>query len=114
MVEVVSYLKQHLSDNSMVELMRKQLEKDFYGATFQEVVFDGTTVEDLVMQVHQEIQRIVTTDASKFSNLLYRIDVSEASVDALKGLPIEEYWEQITFLILKREWQKVWIRNTLG
>lgn len=98
----------------MVELMRKQLEKDFYGATFQEVVFDGASVEDLVLQVRQEIQRIVMTDASKFSNLLYRVDVSEASVDALKGLPIEEYWEQITFLIFKREWQKVWIRNTLG
>lgn len=98
----------------MVDLMRKQLEKDFYGATFQEVVFDGASVEDLVLQVHQEIQRIVMTDASKFSNLLYRVDVSEASVDALKGLPIEEYWEQITFLIFKREWQKVWIRNTLG
>ncbi len=113
MSEVVTYLNDKLSDFNLLEAMRRQLEKDFYSATFSEVSFDGVTVEELVDQVHQEINRIVSTDVSKFSNLLYRVDVSEASVDALKGLPVEEYWEQLTFLILKREWQKVWIRNTL-
>lgn len=113
MSEVVIYLNDKLSKFNLLEAMRRQLEKDFYSATFIEVSFDGVTVEELVNQVHQEINRIVSTDVSKFSNLLYRVDVSEASVDALKGLPVEEYWEQLTFLILKREWQKVWIRNTL-
>lgn len=113
MSEVVTYLNDKLSDFNLLDAMRRQLEKDFYSATFIEVSFDGLTIEELVNQVHQEINRIVSTDVSKFSNLLYRVDVSEASVDALKGLSIDVYWEQITFLILKREWQKVWIRNTL-
>lgn len=114
MNEIVAYLNTKIVDVDLLTLLRKQLEKDFYSATFCEVSFDAPTVEGLVEQVHQEIYRIVSTDVSKFSNLLYRVDVSEVSVDALKGLPLEEYWEQITFSILKREWLKVWIRNTLG
>lgn len=113
MIQIVTYLNDKLASQNLLTQMRKQLEKDFYNASFVEVSFDGASAQELVMQVHTEILRIVSTDVSKFSSLLYRVDVKETSVNALEGLPLEEYWQQITFLILQREWQKVSIRNTL-
>jgi len=44
-------------------------------------------------------------------NLLYIIDVPENNVKELDGSDAVELSEQISFLILKREWMKVWFRN---
>ncbi len=107
-LELVSENHQDL----FLQLIR-QLEKDFHSATFEVVSFEVATANELILNVQEELYKIITTDASKFSNLLYRVDVSEASVVALKGLSVEEYLNQMSFLILKREWLKVWIRNKL-
>jgi hypothetical protein len=37
--------------------------------------------------------------------------VPEKEIKALNGGDIAELSEQVAFLILKREWQKVWFRN---
>jgi hypothetical protein len=46
-------------------------------------------------------------------NLLYIIDVSEEEVKKLDGSDISILSGQVSFLILKREWQKVWFRSKL-
>ena len=56
----------------------------------------------------------VTLISEKFSdylNLLYIIDVPEMQVKQLDGSDTLVLSEQVAFLILKREWQKVWFRN---
>lgn len=50
-------------------------------------------------------------DFNEFLNLLYAVDVSETKIRQLnseKSIDIAEY---ATYLVLKREWQKVWYRN---
>jgi hypothetical protein len=44
---------------------------------------------------------------------LYIIDVSEEQIKKLDGSDLVALSEQVAFLILKREWQKVWFRNKL-
>jgi len=44
-------------------------------------------------------------------NLLYIIDVSEDQIKILDGFDRIQLAEQVSFLILKREWQKVWFRK---
>ncbi|MBC7641800.1 MAG: hypothetical protein H7174_05590, partial [Flavobacterium sp.] len=46
-----------------------------------------------------------------YLNLLYIIDVPEDQIKKLDGSDIEELSAQVAFLILKREWMKVWFRN---
>ena len=46
-----------------------------------------------------------------FLNLLYIIDVPEKHVKKLDGNDALKLAEDISFLILKREWQKVWFKN---
>jgi len=43
-------------------------------------------------------------------NLLYIIDVSEEEIKKLDGTDLVKLSEEVTFLVLKREWQKVWFR----
>ena len=49
-----------------------------------------------------------------YLNLLYIIDVPEKVVKAIEATDVVEISEQVTFEILKREWQKVWFRNEYG
>mgnify|MGYP003608609202 FL=1 len=48
---------------------------------------------------------------AEYLNLLYIIDVSEEQIKKLDGSDVFKLSEDVTFLILKREWQKVWFRN---
>lgn len=61
--------------------------------------------------VHEKIIKLINYKFAEYLNLLYIIDVSEEQIKKLDGSDIVQLAEQVTFLILKREWQKVWFRN---
>ena len=44
-------------------------------------------------------------------NLLYRIDISEKKIGDIGTSDFDQVVHIITFMILKKEWQKVWFRN---
>ncbi len=61
--------------------------------------------------VHEKVLKLIQNKFAEYLNLLYIIDVSENEIKKLDGSDLVELAEQVTFLILKREWQKVWFRN---
>lgn len=61
--------------------------------------------------VHEKVLKLIQFKFAEYLNLLYIIDVSEAEIKKLDGSDLVQLAEQVTFLILKREWQKVWFRN---
>ena len=61
--------------------------------------------------VHEKVLKLIQFKFAEYLNLLYIIDVSESEIKNLDGSDLVELAEQVTFLILKREWQKVWFRN---
>ena len=67
--------------------------------------------EELKIQLHEKIYRLIQYKFAEYLNLLYIIDVSEDQVKKLDGSDLVVLAEQVAFLILKREWQKVWFRN---
>lgn len=113
MLEAVQFLENRLSNEALLHQMLQQLNKDFQLAVDSSIVFKSVTPETLVEEVYQCLVNITSTSVSKFSSLLYRIDVSETDVEALKGISLDEYLQKLTFLILKREFQKVYFRNIL-
>ncbi|MDR0228128.1 MAG: hypothetical protein LBI72_03590 [Flavobacteriaceae bacterium] len=113
MEEVVRFLEAKLSNQELMQQMVNQLNKDFQLAVDTSIEFKSNVPDTLANEVLMCLEKIATTSVAKFSSLLYRIDVSETEVDAIKGVSFEEYLQQITFLILKREFQKVYIRSAL-
>ena len=91
----------------------EQINKDFTYAN-ESVDFPLTISPiDLKVQLHEKIYKLIQYKFAEYLNLLYIIDVSEAQIKQLDGSDLVDLSEQVTFLILKREWQKVWFRNRL-
>ena len=69
------------------------------------------------LKLAQELQKIavklINIDFDNYLNLLYRVDISEIEIKKLDGSNIEKMTEQIVYLLLKREWQKVWFKSRL-
>jgi hypothetical protein len=66
---------------------------------------------ELKIQMHEKIYRLIQYKFAEYLNLLYIIDVSEDEVKKMDGSDLVILAEQVSFLILKREWQKVWFKN---
>ena len=60
----------------------------------------------LKLLLHETVYRLIQEKFADYLNLLYIIDVSEKQVKALDGSDPLELSEAVSFLILKREWQK--------
>ena len=89
-----------------------QLNKDFLYANI-DLDFDVDILpSSLKLLLHETVYRLIQEKFTEYLNLLYIIDVPEHAVKALNGDDIVALSAQVSFLILKREWQKVWFRNS--
>ncbi len=89
----------------------EQINKDFNLAN-EGIDFPKSTLpEELKIQMHEKIYRMIQYKFAEYLNLLYIIDVSEDEIKKLDGSDLVILAENVSFLILKREWQKVWFRN---
>jgi len=89
----------------------EQINKDFNLAN-EGIDFPmSVSPEELKIQLHEKIYRLIQYKFAEYLNLLYIIDVSEGQIKKLDGSDLVVLAENVAFLILKREWQKVWLRN---
>ncbi|NHM06646.1 hypothetical protein G4D82_05390 [Flavobacterium sp. CYK-4] len=103
-------LSQAETENLYLKLI-EQLNKDFNLAN-EGIDFPlSTKPEELKVQLHEKIYRMINYKFAEYLNLLYIIDVPEDQVKKLDGTDLVALSEQVAFLILKREWIKVWFRN---
>ena len=103
-----------LSEAQKEELYAKlveQVNKDFTLANEGIDLDPEISPINLKMGVQDKIYRLIQHKFAEYLNLLYIIDVPEKEIKALNGNDIAELAEQVAYLILKREWQKVWFRN---
>ena len=89
----------------------EQINKDFNLANEAVDFPQSTTPHELKVQLHEKIYRLIQYKYAELLNLLYIIDVPEDNVKQLDGSDTVQLSEQIAFLVLKREWMKVWFRN---
>ncbi len=89
----------------------EQLNKDFNFANEAVDFPQSTTPHELKVQLHEKIYRLIQYKYTELLNLLYIIDVPEENIKQLQGMDTAELSEQIAYLILRREWMKVWFRN---
>jgi len=104
-----------LSLSEEVSLYKKlvlQLKKDFLRAAIQIEIQEDILPKDLKKVLHKTIFNLIQDRYSEYLNLLYIIDVSENKIKQIEGDDILEISEQVSFLILYREWQKVWFKSS--
>jgi hypothetical protein len=107
-------LSKYFNQLDLIKQTAEQIIKDFdmFG---MEVKFSGNAYnayEELFDQVEPHIKKLIEVNHSKFIGILYRIDLNDDQVrKAVNENSSEPFSEIITDLIIKRELQKVVIRN---
>ena len=96
-----------IPENDLYIKLIEQLNKDFQMTGIEEQFSLETTPKFLISQLQNSIYKLINSNYSEYLNLMYRIDVSENQLKKIDVLDVE----QIGYVILKREWQKVWIRS---
>ncbi len=104
-------LVQLANHNGLYKKLIQQLNKDFLYANIDLGFDEDILPSSLKLILHETIYKLIQEKFADYLSLLYIIDVSEEKIKQLDGSDILKLSEQVTFLILKREWQKVWFRS---
>ena len=103
-----------IEEATQLDLYKKlieQLNKDFLLANIDIDFHEDILPSSLKIILHETVYKLIQNKFAEYLNLLYIIDVPEQRVKQLDGNDTLQLAEQVSFLILKREWQKVWYRN---
>lgn len=99
-----------ISEATTSDLYQKliiQLNKDLVYANIDLEFDEETLPTSLKLVLHEMLFKLIQNKFSDYLNLLYIVDVSEVKIKALDGNDTLKLSDDVTFLILQREWQKV-------
>lgn len=91
-----------------------QLGKDFTRSNISFDVPENTKPEEFKSYLKEKIYVLLMEKFDDYLNLLYIIDVPEKAFSKVKSTDVVEVAEEVTYLILQREWQKVWLKHSYG
>ncbi|WCO01937.1 hypothetical protein [Psychroserpens ponticola] len=103
-----------ISEAESLKLYQKliqQINKDFLLSNIDLDFDENILPSSLKYLMHEIVFKLIQEKFAEYLNLLYIIDVSENKIKQLDGSDTLKLSEDVTFLILQREWQKVWFRN---
>ncbi|OUS01363.1 hypothetical protein A9Q86_06145 [Flavobacteriales bacterium 33_180_T64] len=98
-------------DLNLYSKLIKQVNKDFLLANIALDFEENILPSSLKYVLHEVIYKLIQEKFVAYLNLLYIVDVSEKKIKQLDGSDTLKLSEEVTFLILQREWQKVWYKN---
>ena len=110
----ITNISQYFNRLDLIKDTANQIIKDFdmFG---MDIKFSGNAYnayEELFDQIEPQINKLISNNHSKFLGIIYRIDISDLQIKkAVDENASESFSEIITDLIIKRELQKVVIRN---
>ena len=110
----ITDISKYFNRLDLIKETAEQIIKDFemFG---MEIKFSGSVYnayQELFEQIEPHIKKLIDTNHSKFMGILYRIDLNDQHIKkAIESNSSEPFSEIITDLIIKRELQKVVIRN---
>ena len=96
-------------ENLYIKLI-EQLNKDFNFANEPIDLSLDILPEELKFQLYEKIYRLIQYKFAEYLNLLYIVDVPEEQIKQLDGTDLGVLAEEVSFILLQREWQKVWYR----
>ncbi len=88
-----------------------QLKKDFELANVPINIPLDISPQELKSTIHEKIYFLIVEKFDKYLNLLYVVDISEKEVKKIAPTDAVDIASDVSFLLLKREWQKVWFKN---
>jgi len=91
-----------------------QLRKDFNLANIEFGFLeenDTLAPQELIAALREKMYFLLMERFTEYLNLLYIVDISERALKEIQVTDVVEVADQVAFLVLQREWQKVWYKN---
>lgn len=116
----------HSNFNNSIELLKiaqkellykkllRQIKKDFTLANIEldfPIEIAPNKLRDLL---REKLYVLIMERFPEYLNLLYVVDIPEKKVREIAALDAVEVSAEVCFLILKREWEKVWYKRQYG
>lgn len=98
--------------NALLDKLRLQIEKDFTLANVPLTIPVNFESRSFIAVIREKVYYLLMEHFAEYLNLMYIIDVPEKEFQHIAVTNTVEVADQVTFLILKREYQKVWFKNT--
>lgn len=102
-----------IATDNLYNKLIDQINKDFRFSGIVDEIELVTPADELLQILASIIYNLIQHNFADYLNLLYRVDISESDIKRLDGSDIEKLSIHVTHLLLKRECQKVWLRNKL-
>lgn len=107
----IDFLITQAEEENLYFKLIEQVNKDFGLANESVDIPSSILPFEFKNKIHEKILFLIQHKFAEYLNLLYIIDVPENEIKKLDGSDLVQLAEQVSFLILKREWQKVWFRK---
>lgn len=88
-----------------------QLEKDFGLANVPVVFSADLPPVELKRLLHEKIYFLILEKFQQYLNLLYAVDIPEGKIKEIASADAVDVSAEVCFLVLQREWRKVWFRH---
>ncbi|MBT8188026.1 MAG: hypothetical protein KJO73_10080 [Croceitalea sp.] len=99
------------SEHGLYGKLLQQLEKDFELANIEFEIHLKILPFELQQQLQEKVYHLLMEKFNDYLNLLYVIDVPEKEFKQIASTDLVEISLFVSYLILKREWQKVWFKS---
>ena len=109
--KTVSELMSVVSEDNLINSIIEQLNKDFHLCNLKIIYKRDMVVTSLFEKLVLDIDNLITNQYDGYLNLMYRMDISESALGQITMGNSTHVSEQISFLILKRAYQKVWLKS---
>jgi hypothetical protein len=108
--QTFSTLINEAQSHDLYEKLVLQLNKDLHYANIDLSFEKQVLPTSLKLLLQEVVYKLINEKFMDYLNLLYIVDVSEKKVKGLDEMDTFKLSEAVTFLILQREWQKVWFK----
>lgn len=98
-------------DEGLYQDLMQQLKKDFELSGLSFDLKPMITTSDLLEKLQQQIKQLIHSNFDAYLQLLYRVDIPEKMMQSNDLQDSDEIARRTTFLILQREWKKVYFRK---
>lgn len=104
-------LVREANKEALFSALVKQLNKDLHLANIPYTFENERYGPEFLVVFGRMLYDLIQHKFDEYLNLLYIVDVPEHQIKNIKETDLERLVPQVAFLILKREWQKVWYRS---
>lgn len=102
-----SALLQNADEQQLYQKLVIQITKDFVRANIPITILRELSHDALIAVLREKIYVLILEKFNEYLNLLYAMDIPEKAFKQIDGTDAVEVAEEVTFLVLQRELQKV-------